>query len=79
MDILHSHKANEKVIKLLQENVVWFFDDFLSQPDYQKTHNDKLEADKIYAALVRVIDKDINLIEDYHKIKKCYPTTITIK
>lgn len=78
MEVLHSRKANEKVIRLLQENVVWFFDEFLSQPDYQKIHDDKLEADKIYAAIVRVIGKDIDLVASYYKLKGCYPTTITI-
>ena len=63
---------------------MWFFDDFLSQPDYQKTHDGKLEADKIYAAIVRVIDtdmdfKDIDLIEEYRQIRHQYPTTITIR
>lgn len=78
LDVLYSRKANEKVVRLLKENVVWFFDDFLSQPDYQKIHNNKLEADKIYAAVVRVIDKGIDLIKEYYKIKNCYPFTITI-
>lgn len=78
LETLHSRSANQKVVNLLVENVVWFFDNFLSQPDYQKWHDDKLEADKIYAAVVRVIGKNINLLEEYHKIKKCYPTTITI-
>lgn len=78
LDVLHSRDANQKVVKLLQENVVWFFDDFLYLPDNQKVHDGKLEADKIYAAVVRVIDKKINLIEDYYKIKHCYPTSISI-
>ena len=83
LDILHSKKANGKVIRLLRKHVVWFFDDFLSQPDYQKIHDGKLEADKIYAAIVRVIDtdidfKDIDLIEEYRQIRHQYPTTITI-
>lgn len=79
LDVLHSRKANEKVIQLLQDNVVWFFDEFLSQPDYQKIHDDKLEADKIYAAIVRVIGKDKDLITSYYKIKGSYPTTISIE
>lgn len=79
MDTLHSTGANQEVVRSLQENVVWFFDDFLSLPEHQKVHDDKLEADKIYAAIVRVIDKNINLIDDYYKIKHCYPSTITIR
>ncbi len=78
LDVLHSRKANERVVKLLKQNVIWFFDDFLSQPDYQKVHDDKLEADKIYAAVIRVIGKESNLINDYYKIKHCYPSTISI-
>lgn len=78
LETLHSRKANERVVSLLRENIVWFFDEFLIQPDYQKYHDNKLEADKIYAAIVRVIDKKINLIDDYYKIKHCYPSSITI-
>lgn len=79
LDVLHSREANSVVVERLKENVVWFFDDFLSQPDYQKIHDGKLEADKIYAAVVRVIDKKINLLDDYYKQKGCYPNTITIR
>lgn len=79
LDVLHSHDANEKAVTLLRKKVVWFFDEFLNQPDYQKYHDGKLEADKIYAAIVRVIDKKINLIDDYYKIKHSYPDTITMR
>ena len=79
LDTLHSTKANPKIVELLQENVVWFFDEFLNQPDYQKVHDGKLEADKIYASIIRVIDKNIDLIDSYYKIKHCYPSTITIR
>ena len=64
---------------MLRKKVVWFFDEFLNQPDYQKYHDGKLEADKIYAAIVRVIDKKINLIDDYYKVKHSYPDTITMR
>ena len=59
LDILHSKKANGKVIRLLRKHVVWFFDDFLSQPDYQKIHDSKLAADKIYAATITICLKDL--------------------
>lgn len=78
LEVLHSRKANGQAVELLRENVVWFFDEFLSQPDYQKFHDDKLEADKIYAAVARVIGKDIDLVDEYFKLKHCYPSTITI-
>ena len=39
--------------------MVWFFDDFLSQPDYQKIHDSKLAADKIYAATITICLKDL--------------------
>lgn len=79
MEILKSKSVNMKVVELLRENIVWFFDIFLAEPDYQKIRDGRLTADKIYSALVRVIPKEINLINDYYKIKKAYPKTITIK
>ena len=72
---LKSKQANQDVVKLLRENIVWFFDEFLNEPDYQKVRDGKLTADKIYAALVRVTK--INLLEDYVKATKKYPLTIS--
>lgn len=72
---LKTKQANQEVVKLLRENIVWFFDEFLDEPDYQKIRDGKLTADKIYAALVRVTK--INLLEDYVKATKKYPSTIS--
>lgn len=79
LETLHSRQPNQEVVALLRKNVVWFFDEFLSNSEYQKIRDGKLTADKIYAAIVRVIGKDINLINDYYKITQKYPTTITIQ
>ena len=76
--ILNSRIANPTVVKLLIENVTWFFDVFLSNKDYQKVRGGILTADKIYASLVRVLDKEINLIDEYFKLNNKYPHTINI-
>jgi len=79
MEMLRSKKANPIAVNLLREKVEWFFDEFLSNPDYQKVRSGKLTADKIYAAIVRVlVDEDIDLVKDYYNIKRQYPKTITI-
>lgn len=78
-DILHSKKPNYKVINLLINNVTWFFDVFLADNEYQKTRDGKLTADKIYASIVRILNDSIDLLEEYYKINKKYPTTITLK
>jgi len=77
-EILCSRTVNKKVINLLIENIVWFFDEFLANPDYQKIRDGRLTSDKIYASLVRVMEQDINLVAEYHRIKKQYPRTITL-
>lgn len=79
LDILKTKNANSRVVKLLVENIVWFFDDFLSNADYQKVRDGRLTADKILASLQRVIPKDIDLIMEYKKRTNKFPKTITQK
>ena len=83
METLSSSKqVNMEVVEKLRDNIVWFFDEFLKDKDYQKIRQGKLTADKIYAAIDRVLkdsNLDINLIDDYFKITGKYPKTINIK
>ena len=76
---LKTKEANPIVVKLLIENIVWFFDEFLNNPEYQKIRDGRLTADKIVSSLQRVIPKKINLITEYQKITNRFPSTITQK
>lgn len=77
LDILHSKWVNQEVLALLKKNIVWFYDEFLMDPDYQKVRDWILTADKINDSLKRVIWNN-SLIEEYVKIKWEYPKSVTI-
>jgi len=81
LDVLRSTSVNMEVVNLLikPENTVWFFDVFLADKEYQKRRDGRLTADKIYAALVRVLPKNIDLVSIYKKQTKKYPKTITLE
>lgn len=79
IDTLKIKEANQDVIKLLIENIIWFFDEFLATKDYQKIRDGRLTADKILASLQRVIPNNIDLINEYVKRTGNFPTTITQK
>jgi hypothetical protein len=74
-------KLNKIALKKLISRVVWFFDDFLAQKDYQKIREEKLTADLIYISIKRVINEcenGIDLIEEYKKRKGRGPDSITL-
>lgn len=77
-DVIRSRDANPTVIKLLVENVTWFFDVFLAYEEYQEFRSDRLTADKIYASIVRVLPKNIDLIKEYYNQNNHFPKTITM-
>ena len=77
LEKLNSRSINRSVLKILVENVVWFFDDFLMDPHYQKVRGDILTADKIHDALKRVIANEVDLVAEYIKIKGKKPTSIS--
>lgn len=77
IDILKTKEANPMVIKLLSENIIWFFDEFLADSNYQKVRDGIRTADKIFAALSRVIKGKFDLIEEYRIITNKYPETIS--
>ena len=78
LEKLHSREINNQVLDLLIKNVVWFYDEFLMQPDYQKVRDGILTADKINDSLKRVIGNKVDLAEEYKKITGHYPTSVTI-
>lgn len=79
LEILYSKKPNQVIIDLLVKEVVWFFDIFLSEVEYQEVRDNILTADKIYKALDKILPKDIDLIQLYFIKTGEYPWTINIK
>lgn len=78
MKVLNSSSVNMEVLDLLVENVVWFYDEFLMNKDYQKVRDNILTADKINDSLKRVIAGKVDLAEEYKKITGHYPESVTI-
>lgn len=76
---LHKRGINQEVLKLLVKNVVWFYDEFLMNSDYQKVRDGIRTADKINDSLKRVIAGKVDLAEQYKKSVGHYPTSITLK
>ena len=71
-------EINKKVLNLLLEKIVWFYDIYLMKKDYQKIRDGIKTSDKIQAALNRVIGDKNMLINEYKKITGKYPVSITI-
>ncbi|MCM1440551.1 MAG: hypothetical protein NC131_15335 [Roseburia sp.] len=78
LEILHERNINKVVLGLLVDNVVWYFDEFLMREDYQKIRDGIKTADKINDSLKRVISGEVDLAEEYKKIKGVYPNSVTI-
>ncbi len=76
---LHKKEANQQVLDLLIKNVVWFYDEFLMQPDYQKVRDGIRTADKINDSLKRIIAGKVDLAEKYRNQTGHYPHSVTIK
>lgn len=79
MDTLHHRGINEKVLALLVDKVVWYFDVFLMRDEYQKVRDGILTADKINDSLKRVIEGRVDLAEAYRMACGRYPSSVTIK
>lgn len=79
LEQLHTREVNQQVLDLLIKNVVWFYDEFLMDKDYQKVCDGIKTADKINDALKRVISGKADLAEEYKKRMGRYPKSVTIK
>lgn len=78
--LLHSRQVNLKVLRKLREKVVWFFDEFLMEPDYQKVRKGKRTSDLIYKAVEAAIEisgAKMDLIAEYVKSAKKAPRAIS--
>lgn len=78
LETLHKKEVNHTVLALLVENVVWFYDEFLMEPDYQKVRDGIRTSDKINDSLKRVIGGIVDLAAEYKKKTGHYPTSVTI-
>lgn len=79
MNTLQTRGVNKEALDLLIKNVVWFYDEFLMSPDYQKIRDGIRTADKINDSLKRIIAGKVDLAEEYKKHTGRYPKSITIK
>ena len=71
-------EINQKVLDLLIKNVVWYFDVFLMDAEYQKVRDGIRTSDKINDSLKRVIAGKVDLAEEYKKKTGHNPTSVTI-
>lgn len=79
LELLHTRRVNQQVLDLLVEHVVWFYDEFLMEPDYQKVRDGIRTSDKINDSLKRIIAGKVDLAEEYHRRTGHYPDSVTIK
>ena len=80
--LVKSRAVNEVALNRLKEEVVWFFDTFLMNEEYQKIRDGKKAADLILLSLTKVIsssENKFNLIEEYYKKTGRLPTSVTLK
>ncbi|MDI9414376.1 MAG: hypothetical protein QM401_12530 [Bacillota bacterium] len=78
MDELTYKGVNQTVLQLLVENIVWYYDEFLTDSEYQKIRDGIRTADKINDSLKRVIGEQVDLAEEYRARTGKYPTSVTI-
>ena len=81
MLLMRSKTLNKDALNSLTARVVWFFDEFLMQKDYQKIREGKLTADLIYASIIRVLKEceyQLDLVKEYQKITGQLPKSISL-
>ena len=76
---LHTKAVNQEVLDLLIKNIVWFYDEFLMDADYQKIRDGIRTSDKINDSLKRIIAGKVDLAEQYRLKTGHYPTSVTIE
>ena len=80
-ECLHSRRVNMKVLKELKRRVVWFFDEFLMNPDYQKVRRGKRTSDLIYKAIQAAIEVggvEMDLVREYRRRTQHRPKSISM-
>lgn len=79
LELLHTREVNQEVLELLIKNIVWFYDEFLMDGNYQKIRDGIKTADKINDSLKRIISGKVDLAQEYKKRTGQYPKSVTIK
>lgn len=78
LSTLQSKEVCSISLDLLVSNVVWFYDEFLMRPDFQKIRDGIMTADKIHDALKRVVNHKVDLVDIYWKNTGSLPKSVTI-
>jgi len=68
IELLKSRNANEIVIKELKKNIIWFFEEFLTFPEYTKIRDGKTAANSILHSLQKIVNNSsikFDLLEEY--------------
>ena len=77
---LRKKDVNMAAVEELKNRIEWFFDDFLSEPDYQKIREGKKASDLIVTAIQRVLNEcktGLSLVQAYQERTGTPPKTIT--
>lgn len=72
LEDLKSKKPNQKVINLLYQNIIWFFEEFLMFEEFHKERDGKKAVDSICHSLQKIIlqsDTPFNLNDVYEAAK----------
>jgi len=80
-DILRSKQVNMKALDALKQQVEWFFDEFLMEPDYQKVRSGKRTSDLIYKAVqaaIKTSGAEIDLVKEYKRRTRQLPKSISL-
>lgn len=78
--LLEKKEINMAAVEELKNRIEWFFDDFLSESDYQKIREGKKASDLIVASIQRVLDEcntSLNLVQAYQEKTGKFPETVT--
>ena len=76
---LRKKEINMAAVEELKNRIEWFFDDFLSESEYQKIREGKRASDLILASIQRVLDEcntDLNLVQAYQEKTGRFPETV---
>jgi len=82
LDLISSRTINKIALDKLIQRIEWFFNDFLSQGDYQKVRQGKKAADLIVKSLnnvIRVSGIDLDLVGLYKEKTGKYPNTVSVR
>ena len=78
--ILRKKEINMAAVKELRNRIEWFFDDFLSDSNYQKIREGKKASDLIVKSIQKVLDEcdtGLNLVQAYQEKTGRFPETVT--